>query len=438
MLIEVLITTVEQVPFFPFYAWTGIWIGVFSVILAVTDAACIISAVTRFTDEIFAALISTIFTVSAITDLVNVWLDGKQELCDSTDGSTASIKNFSRQSLEDIVNDNYNFDELPCMTMLQLEAKTLVSIFLALGTFWIAMSLKGIRASQITHRNVRKFLADFGVAIAIGTMVLIHEFVFTTPVDMLVIPEEFETTSGRDWWVGLGGLSFGWIMFTSIPALLGLTLVWLDDNITYRLINSTDNKVVKGTAYHWNTLILGLFIAVMSLFGLPWLVAATVRSMLMVKSLAQTEKDGAGRERIVSVNDNRLCAFLVHVMVLAAVLVPEVIKKIPKAVILGLFLYMGLSAVKGNTLFERIELLSIWERANYPSDSYIKKVSSMSVIHKFTTIQVACLVLLYVVKSSVIGISFPLFIGILPLIRHITGKIIGEDDCEHLDPEEKD
>ena len=119
--------------------------------------------------------------------------------------------------------------------------------------------------------------------------------------------------------MGLGGLSFGWILFSIIPALLGLTLVWLDDNITYRLINSTDNKVTKGTAYHWNTLILGLFIAIMSLFGLPWLVAATVRSMLMVKSLAQTEKDGAGRERIISVNDNRLCAFLIHVMVLAAV-----------------------------------------------------------------------------------------------------------------------
>ena len=99
---------------------------------------------------------------------------------------------------------------------------------------------------------------------------------------------------------------------------------------------------------------------------------------------------------------------------------------------------MGLSAVKGNTLFERLELLGIWESANYPSDSYIKKVSSMSVIHKFTLVQVACLVLLYVVKSSVIGITFPLFIGILPLVRYATGKIIGEDDCEHLDPEEKD
>ena len=373
--------------------------------------------------------------------------------------------------LEDIVDDNYSFGDLPCMPLLQLEAKTLVSVFLALGTYWIAMQLKSIRGSEITHRDVRKFLADFGkapprallsalpaagavhvralyspgvrgglvgVAIAIFTMVLIHELVITTPVDMLTIPKTFETTSGRDWWVGLGGLPIGWIFFTIIPALLGLTLCWLDDNITYRIINSADNKVVKGTAYHYNTLVSGLLIGTMSLFGLPWLVAATVRSMLMVKSLAQTEKDGAGRERIVSVNDNRLCSFLIHGLVLGAVFLPDVLAKIPVPVIFGLFLFMGISSMQGNTMFQRVELMGIWESANYPSDSYIKKVSSMGVIHAFTAVQVACLVVLYVVKSSAIGISFPIFIGMLPFVRYATGKCLGEEDCELLDPEEKD
>merc|ERR1712224_400161 len=160
--------------------------------------------------------------------------------------------------------------------------------------------------------------------------------------------------------------------------------------------------------------------------------------MLMVKSLAQTEKDGNGRERIVSVNDNRLCAFLIHVLVLASVFLPDVLKKIPKPVIFGLFLYMGLASMSGNTMFQRVELMGIWESANYPSDSYIKKVSSMMVIHKFTIIQVLCLGILYYVKSSPIGIAFPVFIALLPLARWVTGKWLGDDDCELLDPEEQD
>ena len=60
------------VEFLPFYAWTGVWIGVFSVILASIDAACLVNKVTRWTDEIFAGLISLIFTISAIQDLIKV------------------------------------------------------------------------------------------------------------------------------------------------------------------------------------------------------------------------------------------------------------------------------------------------------------------------------------------------------------------------------
>ena len=62
-----------DVDFLPFYAWTGVWIGVMSIILAAFDVAVVIKRVTRFTDEIFAGLISLIFTLSAILDLVKVW-----------------------------------------------------------------------------------------------------------------------------------------------------------------------------------------------------------------------------------------------------------------------------------------------------------------------------------------------------------------------------
>jgi hypothetical protein len=65
-----------EVDFLPFYAWTGVWIGVFSVILAAIDAACVIKNVTRFTDEIFSALISVIFILSAIIDLAKIHSDG--------------------------------------------------------------------------------------------------------------------------------------------------------------------------------------------------------------------------------------------------------------------------------------------------------------------------------------------------------------------------
>ena len=40
------------------------------------------------------------------------------------------------------------------------------------------------------------------------------------------MPEKFEPTNGRDWYVGLGNLP-GWaILISIIPACLGMVLVW--------------------------------------------------------------------------------------------------------------------------------------------------------------------------------------------------------------------
>jgi hypothetical protein len=320
----------------------------------------------RFTDEIFSGLISLIFTISAILDLYQIHVDGKPELCSEDNHNASAFDALTRENLLDIVNDEANSFALPCTTVLQLEAKVLVSVVLAGGTYSIAMWCRAYRKSQYTAGWLRNLLADFGVALAIFCMVLIREFVFNTEVDLLKIPDSFEPTNGRDWWVGLGGLPT-WAIFASMfPALMGIVLVWLDNNITYRLVNSPDHKLYKGCAYHWDTAVTGVFIAVASLFGLPWLVAATVRSLLLCKSLATTE-DRNGRTRIVKVNENRFTCFAIHILVLCAVFLPKLMQKIPLPVIFGLFLYMGVSSMAGNTMWERTALMFIWETSNYPS-----------------------------------------------------------------------
>ena len=410
-----------------------------SILLAVTDAAVVVKRVSRFTDEVFAGLISLIFTISAILDLIKIHSDGSDELCSlSAGGATGTqMANLSTADLLSVVNeDDAATALLPCLTLLQLETKTLVSVILAAGTFLIAMDLKALRGSLYAAPWLRNFLADFGVAIAIFAMVLVSQFVFTSDVDLLKMPDEFEPTMKRDWFVGLGGLPV-WAVFLSIlPAMMGMVLVWLDNNITYRLVNSPDHKLTKGTAYHWDTLITGIFIAVVSLFGLPWLVAATVRSLLLVKSLAKSEEVN-GKSRIVHVNDNRFTGFAIHTVLLVGVFVPQVLQKIPMPVIFGLFLYMGVGSMGGNTMFERALMMAIWETKHMPEESYMKKVPRGSIV-KFTLVQLASLAVLYVVKSTPVGISFPLFIAVLPAVRAMISKsgLVPEEECELLDPEE--
>lgn len=52
-------------------------------------------------------------------------------------------------------------------------------------------------------------------------------------------------------------------------------LVYLDQNITARLVNSPQNRLKKGEGYHLDLLVVALLVGICSLFGLPPLVAAT-------------------------------------------------------------------------------------------------------------------------------------------------------------------
>ena len=72
--------------------------------------------------------------------------------------------------------------------------------------------------------------------------------------------------------------------------MLVTVLVFLDQNITARLVNSPDNNLQKGESYHLDLGVVGLLVGACSVFGLPWLVAATVRSLNHVRSLATTEE----------------------------------------------------------------------------------------------------------------------------------------------------
>jgi mannitol/fructose-specific phosphotransferase system IIA component (Ntr-type) len=386
------------IPFLSSYAWVGIWTAVFLLILAITDASCLMRYFTRFTDEVFAALISVIFIYEAIKSLVVIFED-------------LDIKKHHDTAL--------------------------LSLLLALGTFYIAMSLSRFRRSSFLRPRIREFLADFGPAIALAVMTLISVWLHEVYLSVLPAPDQFGTTSGRGWLVDLGS-GPPWVRLAAAgPALLVAVLVYLDQNITARIVNSPDHRLSRGAAYHLDLVVVGLLIGCCSLFGLPWLVAATVRSLNHVRSLATVDEvvasGGKPRERIIHVRENRLTGLSIHLLIGCSLLLLPLLKAIPLAVLYGLFLFMGVVSMAGNQFFER---LSLWlmDPALYPVTHYIRKVP-IRVIHAFTLLQLACLGVLWFVKSSSLGILFPVFIALLVPIRLIAGRYFSAEHLEALDAE---
>jgi mannitol/fructose-specific phosphotransferase system IIA component (Ntr-type) len=392
--------TLLNIEFLPAYAWVGLWSMLFVVLLAVTDASCLMRYFTRFTDETFSALISLIFIYQAVLALAALFQESDEGLSHDT---------------------------------------ALLSLLLALGTFYVAMSLSRFRRSSYLLPWMREFLADFGPTIAIATMTVVSVLLHQVTLDFLPAPERFGTTIGRPWRIDLGGVPT-WVRFAAAgPALLVALLVYLDQNITARLVNSPDHRLRKGEAYHLDLLVAGGLIGVCSLFGLPWLVAATVRSLNHVRSLATSEEvvssSGERKERVIHVHENRVTSFTIHLLIGLSLLLLPWLKMIPMAVLYGLFLFMGVVSMAGNQFFER---LSLWlkDPQLYPSTHYIRRVP-MGTIHKFTFLQAVCLAVLWVVKVSRLGILFPLFIALLVLVRLLAGRFFPANYLAALDADEE-
>jgi mannitol/fructose-specific phosphotransferase system IIA component (Ntr-type) len=386
-----------QIPFLPTYAWVGFWTSLLVVLMSVTDSSCLMRYFTRFTDEIFAALISLIFIYEAVRALTLIFNE------------------------PDNANDT-----------------ALLSILLALGTFYVAGQLQRIRKSRYLLPWMREFISDFGPTISLAAMTVVAFQFSDVILDVLPAPDSFGTTSGRSWFVDPFEAPM-WVRFAAIgPAIFSALLVFLEQNITARIVNSPDHKLHRGETYHLDLGIVGILIGVCSLFGLPWLRAATVRSLNHVRSLATSEEavtsDGERHDRIIHVRENRISALAIHIMLGLSLALLAVLKMVPMAVLYGLFLFMGVVSMKGNQLFER---LSLWAMDSdlYPPTHYIRRVPNLR-IHAFTAIQLLCLVILWVTKASAIGILFPLFIALLVPVRFLLNRFFDQQHLVALDADE--
>lgn len=380
------------VSFLPAYAWIGLWSGLFTVLLGVTGLSRLVARLTRFTDETFAALISIIFVYQAVASVLGAF--PAAHVADDT---------------------------------------ALFGLVLAAGTYMLARSFARLRHRPYLRPALRELIADFGPAMAVVAMVLARRILPAVHVEPLAVPAAFGTSTGRAWLVGLGGVP-RWVPVAAIaPALLVALLVFMDQNVTVRIIQSPSNALKKGSSYHWDLVVVGALIAVCSLFGLPWLVAATVRSVNHVRALSTTE-GGAERARITGVRENRVSPLLVHVAIGASLLATRYLVQVPMPVLYGLFFYMGLASTGGNQFFDRLRLW-LTDPALYPAHHYVRRVPPR-VIHLFTAVQGVCLGVLWAVKSSAVGILFPLFIALLVPVRALLSRWISAEHLAALDADE--
>jgi len=216
--------------------------------------------------------------------------------------------------------------------------------------------------------------------------------------------------------------------------MLATILIFMDQQITAVIVNRREHLLKKGCGYHLDLLLVGTLIFVNSIFGLPWFVAATVLSITYVQSLRLESECAAPGEKpqFLGVRENRLTGILIFTFIGVSVFMARLLRIIPMPVLYGVFLFMGVSSLKGIQLIDRL-LLIFMPNKYQPDYMYLRNVRTKRV-HYFTFFQVICLVALWVIKSfKETSILFPIMILALVGVRKMLELIFTKHELSELD-----
>ncbi|XP_068561233.1 anion exchange protein 3 isoform X2 [Cebidichthys violaceus] len=405
--------------------WIGFWLIFIVLLMVAAEGSFLVRYISPFTQEIFAFLISLIFIYETFSKLFKVFKEHPLlEIYPSDFHPVAG-----NQKVDDLIYNQPN--------------TALLSLVLMIGTFFVAFFLRKFRNSRFLGGKARRIIGDFGIPISILFSVLVDYSITDTYTQKLNVPSGFSVTSPdkRGWFIS----PFGdkkpfptWMMGASIvPAILVFILIFMETQITSLIVSKKERRLVKGSGFHLDLLLIVILGAICPLFGLPWLTAATVRSVTHVNALTVMSKATAPGEKpmIQEVKEQRLTGLLVAVLVGMSIVMTDVLRLIPLAVLFGIFLYMGVTSLTGIQLYERITLM-VTPAKHHPDHIYVTKVKTWR-MNMFTIIQLACIVALWVVKSTEASLAFPfVLIMTVPLRRLILSRIFEERELQALDCDE--
>ncbi|XP_019061579.1 anion exchange protein 4 isoform X4 [Fukomys damarensis] len=434
----------HSLDYLPFRLWVGIWVTTFCLVLVATEASVLVRYFTRFTEEGFCALISLIFIYDALGKMMNLthaypiqrpvspaygclcqypgpagnesqWVTTKPKNRDDILSTDLGLVNASLLLPFECIQHGGQPRGPGCHTVPDI---ALFSLLLFLTSFLFATAFKHIKTSRFFPSVVRKVLSDFSSVLAILLGCGLDAFLgLATP--KLMMPTEFKPTlSGRGWLVSPFGANPWWLsVAATLPALLLSILIFMDQQITAVILNRAGYKLQKGAGFHLDLFCVAVLILLTSILGLPWYVSATVISLAHMDSLRRESRACAPGEppRFLGIREQRLTGLVVFVLTGISIFLAPVLK-----------------------FMKRVQLLLM--PAKHHPDLLLLRHVPLNRVHLFTAIQLACLGLLWIIKSTPAAIIFPLMLLGLAGVRKALEWVFSPQELLWLDelmPEEE-
>ena len=440
--------------FLPFFAMVGIWNSFFLLIYAVFNLSVFMKFSSRATEETFGNFISIALTVDAMKHLATSFDDNyNNEVCDKID---------SHQMSPIIHDHDHNDTVVPLVLGHNISKRAVVEktdyvcekdvpllyLILMLGTVWLGLTLFNFVKTPYLSARKRELLSDYSLPVAVVVFSIIGSFGFwRVNQDAFKLKGVYSLEL-----VAFHELTVEAIFFAALLGFSLSILFFMDQNISAAMVNSPENHLKKGNAYHWDLVVVAIINVITSICGLPFMHAVLPHSPLHVQCLADKETrvtNGYARDVVTHVRETRLTNLFSNILIgkhqvlnvkvqvficyaynlhfylhyyfntgITLTFLHFILPYIPKAVLDGLFLYMAVTALYGNQMFERVMLL-FTEQAAYPPNHYIKRVPQRK-IHIFTTLQMIDLAILCVfgfMKWPYVKMIFPIVLACFLPIR---------------------
>ncbi|KAG7339143.1 HCO3- transporter family protein [Nitzschia inconspicua] len=404
--------------YFPFFFWICVWAGVLHILSAMVGLVSLVWKVTPFTSQIFELFIAITFIYSSLRDLIQpIDLGGN----DTADGT----------------------DEVP---VIQRSAGY-GAFFIGMITCWIAWSFHFAETWIFFSRPTRNFLTSYNTLIAV---VLATAFSYIPGFDQDGALErvnvrarwDWQPTADRRWLVHpFEGIDAAGIFAAFVPGFMFFLLFIIDHNVSSILTQSPKFNLKKPSAYHWDFFILGITFFPCAILGLPPGNGLIPQAPLHCRALCtreyRTDRYGVLREVVTHCEEQRWSGLGQAALMFVALNAFVIISWIPTGCLFGLLLYLGLSAIHGNEIWERFLLMFVNDK-NRPQIPVVRYVNWFKV-KLWTLIQVACAGAIFAVAQfASVGYLYPALLTLLvPFRSYILYQLFPANDLRHLDPEEE-
>ncbi|KAG6921454.1 solute carrier family 4 member 1 (Diego blood group), partial [Chelydra serpentina] len=295
--------------------------------------------------------------------------------------------------------------------------------------------------------QLRRVIGDFGVPISIFIMALADFFIkdttYTQKLSVSMKASMFSNDDCGEWLSTTWGKEIsqsGCVLGVDEPSCPSWSFSLIHGSSrTTLIVSKPERKLVKGSGFHLDLLLIVGMGGIAALFGMPWLSATTVRTITHANALTVMAKTTTPGEKaqVKEVKEQRISGLLVSILVGLSILMEPILKLIPLAVLFGIFLYMGVTSLNGIQLYDRI-LLLLMPPKYHPDEPYVKRVKTWR-MHVFTLTQIVCLAALWAVKSTPASLALPfLLILTVPLRLFLLPKIFKDIELKCLDADDAD